>query len=112
MKIILAPADRDRYGCTEVLDWNDGQLSVDEAIEIQERTGVEYDGWIAFVKSGHPAALKAVVWMALNRAGHQISWADVQFDVFALELGRDQPASPGKEPASTPPPPSETAETP
>jgi hypothetical protein len=108
MKLILAEADRVRFGCAEVLPWDTG-LSIDEAIEIQDRTGIAWTKWPDEIRAYNPRALKAAVWLCLNRAGHQIGWDDVKFDVLALDVRSDE--SPGKDPESTPPQTSEPSET-
>lgn len=106
MKIKLDEAARERYGCAEWLDWDASRLSVAEAEEVQERCGVNPNDWNAYLNDGGARAIHAVVWIALNRAGHQIGWDDVDFDVLALDIQGDKPRR-GKGSRSTPPPPSE-----
>lgn len=110
-KLRLDQEARERYGCAEELDYDPSSMSIDEAIEIQERTGINYVDWSKLLRANDPRALKGVVWMALNRAGHQIGWDDVRFDVKRLEVVRE-PAGRGKELTSTPPSPSEPDATP
>lgn len=107
MKIKLDDDARERYSCAEWLDLDLGRLSVVEAEEVQERCGVNPADWSAYLRVGGARAIHAVVWMALNRAGHQIGWDDVDFNVLGLYTQDDKPASRGKARKSTPPPPSE-----
>lgn len=108
-KIVLAPEDRERFGCAEELPWKLA-LSVDEAIELQDRTGIAWTDFAKALKRLDPRAVKAAVWMALNRAGHQIGWDDTKFDLTAVVV-LENPPSLGKDPSSTPPPDSEPDET-
>lgn len=102
VRIVLAPEDRERFGCAEELPW-ELKLSIDEAIELQERTGIAWTDFAKALGRMEPRVVKAAVWMALNRAGHQIGWDDVKFDLTAFMAVEDDP-SPGKDPSSTLPP--------
>lgn len=106
-RLRLAAEDRARYeGCPEWLPWDPGKLSIDEAIEVQERSGIAPTEWRPALQEPSAIVWKLVVWMALNRAGLQVGWSDVKFDWEALEIAKDEAADLGKEPSSTPPPPS------
>jgi hypothetical protein len=103
--IRLADVDRARYeGCPEVLPWDSQALSIDEAIEIEERSGLRPAEWATALAKPTAVVWKLVVWLCLNRAGLQIGYSDVRFDWNALGTGQDEEANPGKESSSTPPP--------
>lgn len=105
--ILLAEEDRTQYeGCPERLPWDVNRLSIDEAIEVQERSGITPSQWREALRDPSAVVWKLAVWMCLNRAGLQIGYADVRFNWTALEVDNDQVDAEGKESSSTPPPPS------
>lgn len=117
MKIFLSKPDRERYGLSdELLDVDLSIIMQDEAEEL-DAFGIDPDdGWIPFLNSNDVKVWRAVVWLAVKRAGVEVSLKDLKFNRRRVGwLPPDE--SPGKDEASetsespTPPPSSDDSHT-
>jgi len=95
MRVFLSKPDRERYG----VEHTDG-LEVDLSIVMQHEAeelddyGIDPDDWEKFINSGVVKVWRAIVWLALNRSGHQVSLVDVKFNRRATRYTNE---SPGKD---------------
>lgn len=110
MLIRLGEEDRKRLECPEWLSWDAGQFMIDEAIALEEQSGMGPDDYRALVagkpifedgqpvirpdgrqaRKQSPKVLKVVVWMALRRADIHVPWADLTFNLLQYETRTDE----------------------
>jgi hypothetical protein len=101
MRVFLSKPDRERYGI-EHTDGLEVELSVvmqHEAEELDDY-GIDPDEWEKFINSGAVKVWRVIVWLALNRNGHQVPLAEVKFNRRATRYTNE---SPGKDPATPDP---------
>lgn len=109
MQVFLTKPDRERYGLPDgLLEVDLYDVFQDEAEEL-DAYGVDPDeGWIPFLNSNDIRVWRIIVWLALRRAGVEVSLTDVKFN--RRRTGYVTPdESPGKgdsetSDAPTPPP--------
>lgn len=87
----LSPEDRERLGAPEVIAFDETRLMLSEARAVQKASGYHPDDWFDGLKKGAPDAVAAVVWLALRRAGVEITYDDVDFDLGALVYEEPEP---------------------
>lgn len=88
--IRLSDEDRERIGCEEWLTLDLTHLPVEEAEAIEEATGKTWD---VVLDSGAKAA-KARLWFALKRAGVEVPFGELTFDLLGMRVRNDE--DPGK----------------
>ena len=103
MRLVLSPADRQRFGCPDELPIDLDTLTNREAVLLQElgfatitvlgrrlqfKTTEDGDTLIDY------AAWDAFVWLALRRVGVNVDVHTFEYDVHALRLGSDEKAEP------------------
>lgn len=112
--VCLSDADRERYGCAETLPVDILTVTYNEASAMQSlgfrwpsdwRAALfgedvkDADGKVIGRKRGNEYlhALKGLLWLALNRNGHQIGLNDLDFTVDGLSVRSvDKPDGQGK----------------
>lgn len=65
-------------------DYDGGRLSVAEAILVLEKTGLGVKAFMSGLSDMNPLALKAVVLLAMQRAGEKVSWDGLDFDLLEV----------------------------
>lgn len=119
IKVHLGDADRERYGCDDWLPVDAQSVSIREAITLQGLGFATPNNWRLGL-AGEPAkrkdgstyrqpgkdylpALLGLVWLALNRNGHQVGIDDLDFNYDDAQFdGDEDEEDSGKDP-STPP---------
>lgn len=71
-------------------EYDPDKLLVSEAIRLKAVSGLTVMAWHAGLKEGDPEALKALVWLAMTRAGEQVRYGDLDFDLAGLDIEDDQ----------------------
>lgn len=81
IQVSLADEDRERIGGPEWLDVDIRDFDIDDCIDIQEATGLDF---FAFRRGfpNDPRAFKAVVWIALRHAGIVLDFAELHFKAY------------------------------
>lgn len=90
-RIRLSDEDRERIGCDEWLELDLSHLPVEEAEAIEDATGKTWD----MVLDPGAKAAKARLWFALRRAGIEVSFAELTFNLLGMRVTRDED-DPGK----------------
>lgn len=62
-----------------------GTMKVSEAEQCEALTGWDIEKWRDSLVENRARAMKYAVWLARTRAGEQVAWADLDFDLAALE---------------------------
>lgn len=89
MKLHLSDPDRERLGLPEIIDYDELNLSVEDAQLIDDNGG-DWTKW----GTADPAGVKAAVWLALHQLGKPVAWKDLSFNIrLCLRV------SPGKAPS-------------
>ena len=97
MKIRLSDPDRERLGLPEIVDYDELNLSVEDA-QLIEDAGGDWTKWA----TTHPAGVKAAVWLTLHRLGTPVAWKDLTFNIRLAQQvtlgkapsGSDEPSTP------------------
>lgn len=98
-ELSLDPAARERYGVSEWIPYDVRKLSAREMATIQVESrkilgdaGYSTPGaWIEGIRRNEPVAVIGLVWSTLRRAGVEVAYADVDFDILALNTRSDEP---------------------
>lgn len=100
-RIRLSDEDRERIGCDEWLDLDLAVLPTEEAEVVEEATGQTYG---VLYDDGVKGA-KARAWLALHRAGVEVDFATLRFNLAGTTVqrpeGKDESSS--DDATSTPP---------
>jgi hypothetical protein len=72
-----------------VYEYDSTRLMLTEAIEIQEKTGLNLKRWQAALQELDAYAVKALVYLLKKRAGESPDWAAMEFDLAGLEIDDD-----------------------
>lgn len=94
-------------------------LSVDEAIDVKRHAGLTIASFLTGMRIGDPDAVKSLVWLARRRAGEDIAYDGITFDVIGFlasisytdEAGTEEGEA-AADPTPTPVSPSGTGTTP
>lgn len=70
----------------QAYDYDAARLQVNEAILIHQLTGLNLQKWQAGLGDMDPYAVKALVWLIKRRAGEQVEWEALDFDLGSVEL--------------------------
>lgn len=70
----------------KLYDHDAERLLVSEALAIEELTGYTVRDWNARLAEEHPLAMKGLAWILMRRAGEDIAFADVDFDLGEWEV--------------------------
>jgi hypothetical protein len=94
----LSAEDNARLGLDgNVLEFDESRLTVAEHRAVKKSTGMTLADIANGLKSGDLDATAGLVWLTLRRAGHDIAWDALDFDLLGLEWldeGKaDQPAT-------------------
>lgn len=99
MKFRLDPSDHEKLGLPEVLEWDWDVLSVADARLIKKTTGVNAMALGRLWDDRDDDAVCAIVWMSARRAGVQLDYPSLDFNLYGLravedvadEMGKDAP---------------------
>lgn len=62
-----------------------GTMKVSEAEQCESMTGWDVEKWRDSLVENRARAVKWAVWLARTRAGEQVAWKDLDFDLAALD---------------------------
>lgn len=79
----------------QVYDYDANRLMVREAMELQQRTGMNLSRWQVGLQEGDPQAILGLVYLVKQRAGEKPVWDEVDFDLGAVEIEDDEADEPG-----------------
>lgn len=98
--IVLGDADRERLGAPEQLVYDPGTFLVSEATALFKSAGLTRNAMNAALKAGDPEGKKAITWLALRRAGVQVRYSELDFDLVQWVLvdpnPKPEPAAEGE----------------
>ena len=96
-RIRLSDVDRERFGVPEWIMYDSDQLYLSEMEAFEEHGLLDGDGNL---KLDGYRGQRAVVWMALRRAGVHTDLLSFDFDIGGAQVVSEAPAA-GKDPAAT-----------
>lgn len=76
----------------QVYEYDANRLMVREAMELQQRTGLNLSRWQAALQEGDPTAILGLVYLIKQRAGEKPEWDAIDFDLAAVEIEDDDEA--------------------
>lgn len=62
-----------------------GTMKISEAEQCESMTGWDVEKWRDSLVENRARAVKWAVWLARTRAGEQVAWKDLDFDLAALD---------------------------
>jgi hypothetical protein len=74
-------------------DYDANRLMVSEAMEIQEKTGLNLRRWNEGLQEMDARAVKGLIYLLKRRAGETVDWASLDFDIGTLDMSDDEPAA-------------------
>lgn len=84
MKIRLIPADVERLGVPEVMDFDFNRIGLREAAALQKATDVHPEDISKELRAENSELLAGIVWLAVGRAlGKRPPWDDFDIDASA-----------------------------
>lgn len=116
VRVQLGEADRQRFGAPEWLTFDASVLMTDEAEVFEESFGIFAEEWFELLdgvtadgtKIRRPVkVMRAVIWLALTRAGLEVDPPAVKFDLLGVrtqpdpEVGEGKGGSPSTPPAAS-----------
>lgn len=112
IKLRLAEADRNRYGCPEELSVEPYSMSFQETVVVQKGVSIEgvvcsfdsANAWRNALSENDAFAMIVLLWLGLRRAGVRVPLSDVDGDPARLSLevvrDADDESEPGKGPST------------
>lgn len=97
LHIIMADRDRERLGAPDPLVYDPEIWRVSEATALYKVAGLTRRGMLDAIKAQDPQGYAALTWIALRRAGVDVRYSELDFDLLAWEL--DSPDEEADEPA-------------
>lgn len=97
LHILLSDADRERLGAPDPLVYDSGTWKVSEATALFKSAGMTRADMHKSLQAGNPEAKAALTWVALRRAGVQVRYSELDFDLLGWAL--DDPNPEPEEPA-------------
>lgn len=76
--------------------YDESRLLNTEAIALQKATGMSVKGLGDALKEADPVALTAVVWLAMRRAGENVRFDDLEFDLGSIEIEEEPAPEPAR----------------
>lgn len=102
IRITFSEADRAKFGLDGDIPYDANLLTNKEVRLIQSQVGFSPKQWHEALNKNDQTAQDVLVWVALLRAGHKISFDDLEYNMFDCSFKDDEAdASPGKD-QSTP----------
>ena len=75
----------------QVFDYDASRLLNTEAIALQRVMGMPVPDWTKAMQKGDAIALTGLVWLLWRRAGRDVPFDDVEFDLGSIEVEDDEP---------------------
>lgn len=76
----------------ETYDYDPDRLLNTEAIALQKATGMTVKQFGAALAETDPVALTGLVWLAMRRAGKEVPFDELEFDLGSIAVEDDTPA--------------------
>lgn len=95
----LAEDDRARLACPELIEFDETRLRLSEARKLQKVSGFHPADFVKGLQEGNVDALAAVIWLAMHRAGVEVEYDDLDFDLNGLEEVPDDTVGKEADPA-------------
>ena len=73
----------------QVFDYDPTRMLNTEAIALQKVTGMRMQEWTSALTGGDAFALTGLVWLLYRRAGREVAFDEVEFDIGSLALEDD-----------------------
>lgn len=73
-----------------VYEYDPTRLMLTEAIEVQEKTGLNLKRWQLGLEEMDAFAIKALVYLLKKRAGESPDWQRLDFDIAGLDIEDDE----------------------
>jgi hypothetical protein len=83
----------------QVYDYQADRLMLTEAMEIQEKTGLNLRRWQQGLSEMDAYAVKALAYLLKKRAGETPDWDTLDFDLAGLDIDDEDPDPPQAEAA-------------
>jgi hypothetical protein len=77
----------------QVFDYDPTRMMNTEAIALQKVTGMRMREWTKSLTEGDAFALTGLVWLLWRRAGREVAFDEVEFDIGSISLEEDEPAT-------------------
>lgn len=77
----------------QVFDYDPNRMLNTEAIALQKVTGMRMQEWSTLLTEGDAYAVTGLVWLLWRRAGREVAFDEVEFDIGSIELEDDAPAT-------------------
>lgn len=74
----------------QVYDYDANRLMVREAMELQQRTGMNLSRWQKGLQESDPTAILGLVYLIKQRADEKPDWDSLDFDLAAVEIEDDE----------------------
>ena len=74
----------------QVFDYDPNRMLNTEAIALQKVTGMRMQEWTAALTEGDAFALTGLVWLLWRRAGREVAFDEVEFDIGSIVLEEDE----------------------
>lgn len=75
----------------QAFDYDPTRMLNTEAIALQKVTGMRMQEWTTLLTEGDAFALTGLVWLLWRRAGREVSFDEVEFDIGSISLEEDEP---------------------
>lgn len=77
-------------------EYDETRLMNTEAIALQKATGLRPPEFAEGLENGDAIALSGLVWLIMRRAGQDIKFSDLEFDLAAIEMESDEEEAPAR----------------
>ena len=74
----------------QVFDYDPTRMMNTEAIALQKVTGMRLEEWTTNLTEGDAFALTGLVWLLWRRAGREVAFDEVEFDIGSIALEDDE----------------------
>lgn len=73
----------------QVYDYDPNRMLNTEAIALQKVTGMRMQEWTTALTQGDAFALTGLVWLLWRRAGREVLFDEVEFDIGSISMDDD-----------------------
>lgn len=96
LHILLSDADRERLGAPDPLVYDSSIWKVSEATALYKSAGMNRSDMNKALRDGNPEAKAALTWVALRRAGVQVRYSELDFDLLSWSLAEPEEPADGE----------------
>lgn len=75
-------------------DYDPSRLGMREGMELERVTGMSFDEIQRGLGTMRPAAVGALIYLLKRRAGEEVDWSTLDFDILSIQV-EDDPEPPG-----------------